>query len=139
MAIIRYKWISKIGLVSQSIYLFNDTIENNIAFGNKIEKNKLNKVLNNVNLDSKGVFSLQNEISENGKNLSGGEIQRIAIARALYNDAELIIFDEPTSNLDYDNTMLIEKLINSLRKNKTIFVISHDKNLFKESEVTIEL
>ena len=88
---------------------------------------------------SKGVFSLQNEISENGKNLSGGEIQRIAIARALYNDAELIIFDEPTSNLDYDNTMLIEKLINSLRKNKTIFVISHDKNLFKESEVTIEL
>ena len=65
-------------------------------------------------------------ISENGKNLSGGEVQRIAIARALYNDSQFIIFDEPTSNLDNENSRIIETLINSLRKKKTILVISHD-------------
>ena len=134
------KSILNIGLVSQNIYLFNDTIKNNIVFGNKsIEEKKLIYALDAVNLSSKETFSLNSYISENGKNLSGGEIQRVAIARAIYNDAELIIFDEPTSNLDNENSSLIEKLIKSLRKNKTIVVISHDNKLFQDAELTIKL
>ena len=133
------KWISKIGIVSQSIFLLNDTVENNIVFGSLIDKQRLKNVLNAVNLIAEEGFKLSSYIEENGRNLSGGEIQRIAIARALYNDSDLIIFDEPTSNLDNDNTKLIESLINSLRKKKTIIVITHDKNLFKDSEVVINL
>lgn len=133
------KWISKIGIVSQSIFLLNDTIENNIIFGSLIDKHRLKNVLNDVNLTKEDGFKPSNYIGENGSNLSGGEIQRIAIARALYNDSDLIIFDEPTSNLDNDNTKLIESLINSLRKTKTIIVITHDKNLFQDSEVVINL
>ncbi len=137
---LKKKWMLNIGLVSQNIYLFNDTIKNNILFGNNIvNEEKLKFALKAVNLNSKENFSLNNMISENGKNLSGGEVQRIAIARAIYNDAELIIFDEPTSNLDIENTLIVEKLIKSLRKNKTVLVISHDRNLFKDSELTIEL
>ena len=66
-------------------------------------------------------------------------MQRIAIARALYNDSQFIIFDEPTSNLDNENSRIIETLINSLRKKKTILVISHDVELFKNAELTINL
>ena len=119
--------------------MFNDTIQNNIAFGSKVDEDKLKNILKSVNLESEKDFSLSNYIKENGKNLSGGEIQRIAIARALYNESELIIFDEPTSNLDHENSLIIENLINSLRKKKTIIVISHDINLFKDAEVTIDL
>ena len=137
--ILNNKWISKIGIVSQSIFLLNDTVENNIVFGSLIDKQRLKNVLNAVNLIAEEGFKLSSYIEENGRNLSGGEIQRIAIARALYNDSDLIIFDEPTSNLDNDNTKLIESLINSLRKKKTIIVITHDKNLFKDSEVVINL
>ncbi|MDC0391203.1 ABC transporter ATP-binding protein/permease [Candidatus Pelagibacter ubique] len=133
------KWISKIGIVSQSIFLLNDTIENNIVFGSLIDKHRLKNVLNAVNLTKEDGFKSSNFIGENGSNLSGGEIQRIAIARALYNDSDLIIFDEPTSNLDNDNTKLIESLIKSLKKTKTIIVITHDKNLFQDSEVVINL
>ena len=95
--------------------------------------------MKSVNLDNKENFNLKNMISENGKNLSGGEVQRIAIARALYNDSQFIIFDEPTSNLDNENSRIIETLINSLRKKKTILVISHDVELFKNAELTINL
>ena len=129
-----------VGLVSQNIYLFNDTIKNNIVFGNNIiDEAKLKLSLESVNLNSEESFSLENYVNENGKNLSGGEIQRIAIARAIYNDAELIIFDEPTSNLDKTNSLIIEKLIKSLKKKKTILVISHDGDLFQDAELTIKL
>ena len=137
---IKKEWLTNIGLVSQNIYLLNDTIEKNIVFGNiNVNENKLNEVLKSVNLDNKENFNLKNMISENGKNLSGGEVQRIAIARALYNDSQFIIFDEPTSNLDNENSRIIETLINSLRKKKTILVISHDVELFKNAELTINL
>ena len=125
------KWISKIGIVSQSIFLFNDTVENNIAFGSLVNKDRIRETLKRVNLNPDDRrFSPLTQIEENGGNLSGGEIQRISIARSLYNDSDLIIFDEPTSNLDSENSILIEKLIYSLRKKKTIVVISHDKELF---------
>lgn len=134
------QWISKIGIVSQSILLFNDTVENNIAFGFPVDKERIREVLKRVNLNPDDArFGLLTQIEENGGNLSGGEIQRISIARSLYNDSDLIIFDEPTSNLDLDNSILIEKLIYSLRKKKTIVVISHDKELFKDAELTINL
>ena len=131
-------WIKKIGLVSQSVFLFNDTVENNITFGSPTDKIKLKDILNNLNL-GESRFSPLSIIEENGKNLSGGEIQRIAIARALYNDSDIIIFDEPTSNLDFENAELIEKLINSLTKKKTVIVISHDQKRFNDARLTLNM
>ncbi|MDA7481164.1 ABC transporter ATP-binding protein, partial [Candidatus Pelagibacter ubique] len=131
-------WIKKIGLVSQSVFLFNDTVENNIIFGSPTDKIKLKDILNNLNL-GESRFSPFSIIEENGKNLSGGEIQRIAIARALYNESDIIIFDEPTSNLDFENAELVEKLINSLTKKKTVIVISHDQKRFNNARLTLNM
>ena len=65
---IKKEWLTNIGLVSQNIYLLNDTIEKNIVFGNiNVNENKLNEVLKSVNLDNKENFNLKNMISENGK------------------------------------------------------------------------
>ena len=71
--------------------------------------------------------------------MSGGEIQRIGIARALYNGADVLILDEPTSSLDKDNAKIIEKLIYKLRGNKTIIVISHSQDLFLKSDKILNL
>ena len=134
------QWISKIGIVSQNIFLFNDTIENNIAFGSIVNRDRVRETLNKVNLNPDDYrYNPSTYIEENGGNLSGGEIQRISIARSLYNDSDLIIFDEPTSNLDTENSILIEQLIYSLKKKKTIIVVSHDEKLFKDAKLTINL
>ena len=138
------QWISKIGFVSQKTYLLNDTIKNNIIFGDShfdqlkfeqsVELSNLNRILK-----KKENYSLDSLIHENGKNLSGGEIQRIGIARAIYNGSDVIIFDEPTSGLDYDNSIVFEKMIYSLRGLKTVIIVSHEKALFNEAEIVIDL
>ena len=107
----------------------NDTIENNISFGTyKDEKHykKINDALKFANLDNliaslpMGINTL---VGDHGSKLSGGQIQRIGIARALYFNKELIICDEITSSLD---NISEENIISSLNKlNKTIIIISH--------------
>ena len=118
---------SKIGLVTQNIYIFNDTVAYNVSYANEFDENKVIKALKLANAYEfveklGGIYTI---LSENGKNLSGGQKQRIAIARALYKEPELLIFDEATSALDNESEKAIINTIESLKENRLILIIAH--------------
>lgn len=117
-----------IGLVTQRVYIFNDTIAKNVAYGREFNEEAVVNALKMANayefvskLDD-GIHYILNEF---GTNLSGGQRQRIAIARALYQNPQILIFDEATSALDNESEKEITKAINNLRNKKIIFVIAH--------------
>ena len=123
-------WRAKIGYATQQSYLFDDTIKNNILFGERLDDLKISKALKfsllekDIKMMSNG---LETRVGENGNNLSGGQIQRLMIARAIYDDRDILIFDEPTSSLDNKNeNNFIQTLIN-LKGKYTIILISHQK------------
>ncbi len=128
-------WQKIIGYIPQKIVILNDTLRSNILFG--LEKSKysdklIKDVIKKVNLKKlylKLPKGLDEKISEAGFNISGGEIQRIGIARALINNPELILLDESTSALDTFTENKILKEINSLKK--TIIFVSHRVNTLK--------
>ena len=129
-------WQRLIGLIPQNISVLNETFRQNILFGlsEKIisDKDIINtiKISNLTNLLARLPKGIDQIISEKGSNLSGGEIQRIGIARALIFNPEILIFDEATSALDTFTENEILKDINSL-PNKTILMISHRMNTLK--------
>ena len=118
-----------ISLVSQDTTLFDDTIKNNIAYAN------LNA--NQEEIEEAAKYSYANEfidklpskydtiIGENGVRLSGGEKQRLSIARAILKKSPIILLDEATSSLDAETESKIQKAINFLTKNRTTIVIAH--------------
>ncbi len=124
-------WRYLIAHVPQDIYLSDTTVFNNIAFG--IENNQINfdkvklsarkaKIANFIESKSQGFKSI---VGERGISLSGGQIQRIGIARALYKDAEVLIMDEATSALDNKTEEKIISEISSLSENLTILMVAH--------------
>ena len=130
------QWQKLIGFVSQNIFLKNDSILTNIAFGipeEQINHERIQKCLKLSNLEN-FINELPNKlltkVGERGIRLSGGQLQRIGIARALYENPEIIIFDEATSALDFETEKEVLKSINTLKKEKTIIMITHRiKNL----------
>ncbi|HDZ4931606.1 TPA: ABC-type lipopolysaccharide transporter PglK [Campylobacter jejuni] len=118
----------KIGYIPQNIYLFNDSIAKNITFGDKIDEEKLNRVIKQANLEHfiknlpQGV---QTKVGDGGSNLSGGQKQRIAIARALYLEPEILVLDEATSALDTQSEAKIMDEIYKISKDKTMIIIAH--------------
>ena len=126
------KWRSNISHVPQNVFLSDGSILENIAFG--IPKNMkliLKKVINSAEKAQINdfIFSLPNKyetrVGERGTRLSGGQIQRIAIARALYKEASLLILDEATSALDSSTEKEVIKSIYNLNKKITIVIIAH--------------
>lgn len=117
----------KIALVTQNIYIFNDSIANNIAYSKDHDEEKIVKVLKLANAYEfvMQMGGINTKLFEHGKNLSGGQKQRIAIARALYHDPILLIFDEATSALDNESEKSIVKTIETLKKDRLILVIAH--------------
>ena len=117
-----------IGLVTQRVYIFNDTVANNVAYGREYDEAKVQLALKTANaydFVSNLPQGAQTVLNEFGTNLSGGQRQRIAIARALYDDPQILIFDEATSALDNESEQQITKAIANLQKEKIIFIIAH--------------
>ena len=128
-------YLNKFGYVSQNIFLFDDTIKNNICFKLESEDNSLDQKLEKVlkvselndfisTLDDK----VDTLVGEKGVRLSGGQKQRIGIARALYKDSEILILDEATNALDKATEKKIMNNIFETYSDKTIILISHDTN-----------
>ena len=130
-----------ISMVFQNVYLFKDTIYNNIVFGNEeatkeqvIEACKKARCYDFImNLEN----GFETEVGEGGSTLSGGEKQRISIARAILKDAPIILLDEATASVDPDNESEIQEAINALVKDKTILVIAHKLSCVKNAEQII--
>jgi len=115
-----------IGYVPQQIYLIDGNIKSNIAFGineEDINLDKIKKVMSITGLDSS--LNENDFIRENGKNISGGQKQKIAIARALYDDPEILILDEATSAMDTNAEKDFTEIVFHQKIDKTIIIISH--------------
>lgn len=135
--------MSQISTVFQKVYLFNDTIYNNILFGKPdatkrdiIEAAKQAQCHDFIMSLPQGY---QTVINEKGNNLSGGEKQRISIARAILKDAPIIIFDEATASIDPENEHLIQSAIDYLSEGKTMITIAHKINTIKNADQIIVL
>lgn len=135
--------MKNISMVFQNVYLFADTIENNIKFG------KVDATYEEVVEAAKRacchdfIMALpqgyQTRIGEGGASLSGGEKQRISIARALIKDAQIVIFDEVTANVDPENEDRLQKAIEELTRDKTVIMIAHRLKTVRNAEKILVL
>jgi subfamily B ATP-binding cassette protein MsbA len=118
-----------ISLVSQDTTLFDDTIRNNIAYANLNASEKDIEEASKLSFAEEFIKKLPDKydtiIGENGIRLSGGEKQRLSIARAMLKKSQIILLDEATSSLDADTESKIQEAINLLTKNRTTLVIAH--------------
>ena len=141
----QHNWQSHISHVPQSVFLADCTIEENIAFGlykSEIDKDRV--VLCAQQAQIADIIETwpdkyQTRIGERGIRLSGGQRQRIGIARALYKNADIIIFDEATNALDNDTEIAVMRAIEGLSKNLTILIIAHRVTTLRNCDVIIEL
>ena len=124
----------KIGYVHQKVFFKNSSFRENIAFGEKLEEINDDQITNSLEMSQldKFVKSLEKKedtlIGENGLMISGGQQQRIGIARALYRDPEILILDESTNSLDKETEKNFINSLNLLKRKKTMILITHDKN-----------
>ena len=130
--------MSEISMVFQSVYLFQDTIFNNIAMGREnatkeevIEAAKKARCYDFIMALQDGFDTM---VGEGGATLSGGEKQRISIARCILKDAPIVILDEATASVDVDNESYIQEAISELVKNKTLLVIAHRLNTIRDAD-----
>ena len=135
--------MNNISMVFQNVYLFEDTIENNIKFGKQdatkdeiIEAAKKAQCHDLIMTLPQGY---QTMIGEGGASLSGGEKQRISIARAMLKDAPIIIFDEATANIDPENEDKLKEAIESLTKDKTVIMIAHRLKTIRNADQILVL
>jgi ATP-binding cassette, subfamily B, bacterial PglK len=135
----------KIGYVTQNSSLFGKNIFENVIFDNQFEKHETNiveilaKKLNLSYILKQGNLKLTRQLKNDGTNISGGERQRISLMRAVYSNPSIYIFDEPTSALDSKNADVIVKLIQELKRDKIVIVVTHSKDLKKFCDQILEM
>ena len=133
--------LTNISMIFQDVYLVNDTIENNIKLGKPdATHEEVVKAAKDASCHE-FITELENSydtvVGEGGSTLSGGEKQRISIARALLKDTPIILLDEATASLDSDNEHEIRKSLDKLIKNKTVITIAHKLNTIKNYDQII--
>ncbi len=139
------KWRDKLSYIPQENYIFEGTIKENIAV--EFDQNKINeeriKIASSISLVDEFALKLsqklETEIGERGNSLSGGQIQRIALARGIYKDPEIYVLDEFTNALDKENEKNVLKNFLSYTKNKTIFISTHNEDLLKLCDLVFEV
>ncbi len=139
---LRDEWIEMTSYLSQNIFLFNDSIFSNIVLGSShFDKDKviLAAIKSGLikNRSKSSLKFLKKSVGENGIFVSGGEKQRISIARAFYHGAKLLIMDEPTSALDQETEEFVIKNIFESETFETIFVVTHRPNPLKYCQKTL--
>jgi len=141
-SIARNTWFSQIGVVPQEVMLLNDTIRNNICLGRAYDDQKIYQaaqkaqILDRIKMMPDGFDTV---VGERGMTLSGGEKQRISIARALYADPEFLLLDEASSSLDGDTEYEIMSHMRSLKDSVTIIAITHNPRLIHPEDMVIKL
>ena len=139
------KWHKQIGYIPQTIYLADDTIRANIAFGvfeNEIDDEAVNRALKQAQLDGfintlpEGIHTY---VGDRGVRLSGGQRQRIGIARALYHNPEILVLDEATSALDNETETAVMEAIDSLQGMKTMLIIAHRLTTIRNADFIYEV
>ena len=137
LELIKKSWQKKIGYVPQNFAMLDDTIYTNILFGENHDDEKFKNVIKEASLENL-INTLPEKINTfvgpNAKQISGGQAQRLAIARALYQNPNLLIFDEATNSLDEKTENEIMNNIYNLKKNKTIIIISHKESLLENCD-----
>ena len=129
-----------VSVVSQQIYLFNDTIRNNICLYKRVDDVMIEAACKDSGLeDFIKEVSLDYMVGQNGSMLSGGQKQKIALARALIHDKPIVIFDEATSNTDVYSEQQINGLLNTKLKEKSVIVITHMKEILNKVDQIVVL
>ena len=138
-------WQRQIGYVSQDVYLLDDTLRRNIAFGmpdGGIDEARLAAAVAQARLDEVVAAlpsRLDTVVGENGARLSGGQRQRVAIARALYHDPQVLFFDEATAALDNQTEREVTEAISNVRGTRTVIAIAHRLSTVKHCDRLIYL
>ena len=139
------EWLSHIGYIPQTIYMLDDSIRRNIAFGvddSDIDDDRVWVVLKEAQMMDfvKDLpDGLDAQIGERGVRISGGQRQRLGIARALYHNPQILIFDEATSALDNDTETAIMDAIDSLHGQKTMVIIAHRLRTIENCDIIYEV
>ena len=128
--------------VTQETHIFQDTIRNNITLGkSNVTQDEIIKAAKQASIHEFIIglsHGYDTEVAELGDSLSGGEKQRIGIARAFLHDSSIMLLDEPTSNLDSLNEGIILKSLNESCKNKTVVLVSHRKSTMNIADIVFE-
>ncbi len=138
-------WLSHVGYIPQTIYMLDASIKENIAFGveeDKIDEDRVWQVLEQAQMKEfvmEQPEGLNSQIGERGVRISGGQRQRLGIARALYHDPELLIFDEATSALDNDTETAIMEAVDKLHGQKTLVIIAHRLRTIENCDIVYEV
>ena len=138
-------WHHNIGYIPQMIYLSDDTIRNNVAFGIRVEEIQDEMVINALKKAQLYDFietlpqGLDTIVGDRGVRLSGGQRQRIGIARALYHDPEILVLDEATSALDNETETAVMESIEHLQGSKTMIIIAHRLTTIRNADIIYEV
>ena len=138
-------WRRQIGYIPQNIYLMDDSIKNNIALGvpeKEISEDQVWKALEDAQLSDfvKGLeHGIETQIGERGARISGGQRQRMGIARALYHNPDILVFDEATSALDTKTEQEVMKAVDGLHGTKTMIMIAHRLTTIENCDIVYKI
>lgn len=133
-----FSWQKKIGYVTQSNILLDENIYQNISFGTKVNKILINEILSSLNL--KNFINSENKnLGEKGLKISGGQAQRISLARALYLKPEILLIDEGTNALDAVTEKVIMNFLYAQKGKITVIFVSHRNNILNKCDKIYEI